>query len=99
MFKVLGMILSIAFLSTSIQANDFGTYTQRAKDHIRQEQVKDIISGSTALRETNTESASREVASFEAAPQGSQDRAWAQEYDALMTDTSSVDYLKKAAEL
>ena len=74
----------------SISANDFGAYTERAKIHLQEERVKDLISQAKQSRD-NIEN-SRDIATF-----SPQDKKWAQEFDTLMADESEVDYLEKAA--
>ena len=82
----------ITLLSQTILANDFGTYTERAKQHLKEERVKAIVSSSVSERSEIEKS--RDIASF-----SPQDKAWEQEYETLMNDDSDRDYLQESMDL
>lgn len=79
-------------LTYSAFASDFGTYTQRAKEHLKKERIRAIVS-SSEIERSKVET-TRDIASF-----SPQDKAWAKEYETLMNDNSERDYLKEALEL
>jgi len=87
---VIASLMGLLIFSTT--ASDFGTYTERAKNHLQEERVKHMVTQSQSARQ-EVESG-REVANF-----SSEDKAWADEYTKLMSDDSSTDYLKKSIEL
>jgi hypothetical protein len=88
---IITTIFTILF-SQTLLANDFGTYTERAKNHIKEERIKAIVSSS--ISERAAVETSRDIASF-----SPQDEAWANEYETLMKDDSARDYLQESMDL